>query len=95
MITKYSINLENIDTELEKPEFKLLMNEGWEVVTSVPVIDDNTPTLIMVLKKKESSNEIMKEILDQMKSVNKHQMIINSILFFMIMYNLFLVVYHT
>ena len=42
------IDLENLETSASQPQFKRLLDEGWSVISCVPV-EDGGPKLIFIL----------------------------------------------
>tara|TARA_R110000824_G_scaffold136888_10_gene300841 strand:- start:1455 stop:1745 length:291 start_codon:yes stop_codon:yes gene_type:complete len=43
------INLDNADQSVSQPVLKKMLGDRWRVISSVPVDDNGTPTLILIL----------------------------------------------
>tara|TARA_B100000282_G_C31624541_1_gene440942 strand:+ start:256 stop:528 length:273 start_codon:yes stop_codon:yes gene_type:complete len=58
MLTSIKLNLENLEEDLKKPEVTNMINNGWKIVSYVPVIDKDSPVLLVILSKEE--NRVLK-----------------------------------
>lgn len=67
MLTSLKLNLENLEEDLKDPKISTMMKDGWKIVSYVPVIDKDTPVLLVILVKDESG------ILELNKSVSKYK----------------------
>lgn len=89
MIIKYEMKIEQLDTELEKQEFKLLIEDGYSIVSTLPVIDNNDPTLIIFLEKNKDreKSQMIKDISGNLKDLLKKEKIFLSVILFMFLAN--------
>ena len=67
MITSLKLNLENLEEDLKDPKLTEMMKNGWKIVSYVPVIDKDTPVLLVILVKDENG------ILEINKSLSKYK----------------------
>lgn len=67
MLTSLKLNLENLEEDLKDPKIETMMKDGWKIVSYVPVIDKDTPVLLVILVKDENG------ILELNKSVSKYK----------------------
>lgn len=44
------VNLLDLESSINQPQFKTLMNNNWEVISSFAIEDKNIPYLILILK---------------------------------------------
>jgi hypothetical protein len=94
MITKYIMKIEDLESELKKPEFESLINDGWKIVMSLPVIDNNNPILIIFLKK-ESNPNIQNDILAQLILSNKRDKYLSAIIIFLFLIQFIFIIYQS
>ena len=72
MIIKYEMEIENLSSEMEKAEFKSLIKDGYSIVSTLPVIDNNNPVLILFLEQKQVLDVL--EVQKAKEKQNKHQL---------------------
>ena len=65
--TYLKINLGNIEQSIHKPELTSLIQAGWTTIAAVPVMDENNPTLILILAKQENNAALIKRIIHMFK----------------------------
>ena len=53
------VNLLDLESSINQPQLKTLMNNRWEVISSFAIEDKNIPYLILILK--PPNNEITEE----------------------------------
>ena len=75
MITVQKLNLEKIEEEIKKPDFELLLKDGYEIAAYIPVIDESKPILVVVLIKREKTEDtnelsIINTILPKAESID-------------------------
>lgn len=54
-IAVIKVDLLDIENSCNQPQLRALFQQGWEVVSSLPVEDEGRPTLILMLRKKPKS----------------------------------------
>lgn len=54
MLTSVKLNLENLEEDLKDPKIESMMKDGWKIVSYVPVIDKDTPVLLVILIKDQN-----------------------------------------
>ena len=77
MITSLKLNLENLEEDLKKTEVTTMINSGWKIVSYVPVIDKDTPVLLVILVK---DNNDISELSRSVTNYNNKSLILLLIL---------------
>jgi hypothetical protein len=84
--TIYKVELEKFDEEIKKPEFKLLLEQGYQIIMYIPVLDQNKPVVILLMAQNPDSQllEVTKQLNKISNSISEDNKIASYIVLFML-----------